>query len=157
MHRATPAVLPTRLGQVTNPTPHTTESTALLTDKYELTMLQASLRDGTADDAADAAEIAPCFVEEEGRRTDAVVLACTHYPLLMDSINKFTPSGVTVIPQDRIVADSLIDYLKRHPDMAQRCSRGGRVKFFTTDSTELFDSLSAIFFRERIRSERIAL
>src|SRR5690606_6525946 len=60
VHRATPAAPPTRLGQVTNPTPPTTDSTALLTDKYELTMLQASLRDGTAD--------RQCAFEVFGRR-----------------------------------------------------------------------------------------
>ncbi len=88
---------------------------------------------------------------------DAVILGCTHYPLLMGPIKKFTPPGVTVIPQDRIVADSLVDYLARHPDMAARCSRGGRLQFLTTDSTELFDTLGAIFFGEPIRSERTSL
>lgn len=88
---------------------------------------------------------------------DAVILGCTHYPLLMDPIKKFTPPGITIIPQDRIVADSLMDYLSRHPDMKKRCSRGGSLKFFTTDSTELFDALGAIFFGEAIRSERITL
>ncbi len=88
---------------------------------------------------------------------DAVILGCTHYPLLMGPIKKFTPPGVTVIPQDRIVADSLVDYLARHPDMAARCSRGGRLQFLTTDSTELFDTLGAIFFGEPIRSERASL
>ncbi|MBN1496608.1 MAG: glutamate racemase [Spirochaetes bacterium] len=88
---------------------------------------------------------------------DAVILGCTHYPLLMDTILKFTPPGVTVIPQDRIVADSLMDYLARHPDMEKRCSRGGTVQFLTTDSTEIFDAMGAIFFGAPIRSERIAL
>ncbi len=88
---------------------------------------------------------------------DAVILGCTHYPLLIDTIRKFTPRGVTVIPQDQIVADSLIDYLKRHPDMDRRCSRNGSVSFHTTDSTELFDELGTIFFKEPIRSKRISL
>ncbi len=88
---------------------------------------------------------------------DAVILGCTHYPLLMDTIRKHTPPGVTVIPQDLIVADSLIDYLKRHPDMERRCSRSGSVSFFTTDSTELFNGLGTIFFGRPIRSEQITL
>jgi glutamate racemase len=75
----------------------------------------------------------------------------------MDAIRKFTPPRVTVIPQDRIVADSLMDYLARHPDMGDRCSRNRTLRFFTTDSTELFDALGTIFFREPIHSERITL
>jgi glutamate racemase len=93
----------------------------------------------------------------EDPEIDAVILGCTHYPLLMDVIRKFTPAGITVIPQDRIVADSLIDYLKRHPDMGDRCSRSGRVSFYTTDTTDLFNTLGTIFFGKPIQSERISL
>lgn len=88
---------------------------------------------------------------------DTVILGCTHYPLLMDVINRFTPPGVKVIPQDQIVADSLIDYLKRHPDMESRCSRGGSTRFYTTDPAEIFDGLGTIFFKGPVRSERIVL
>ncbi len=88
---------------------------------------------------------------------DTIILGCTHYPLLSDVIGKFTPPGVTVIAQDQIVADSLIDYLKRHPDMDSRCSRGGSVRFYTTDPAELFDGLGTIFFKVPVRSERIVL
>ena len=88
---------------------------------------------------------------------DAVILGCTHYPLLLDTIRKFTPPRVTMIPQDRIVADSLIDYLKRHPEIDGRCSRGGTVRFHTTDSTSLFDELGSLFFRKPVRSEKISL
>jgi glutamate racemase len=88
---------------------------------------------------------------------DSVILGCTHYPLLMDVIRRFTPPGVNIIPQDRIVADSLIDYLARHPEISGRSTRSGSVRFYTTDSTELFDELGSIFFREPVRSEKIAL
>jgi len=104
------------------------------------------------------------FVQKNIRRLmeadpaiDAIILGCTHYPLLIDAIRRHTPPGVTVIPQDQIVADSLIDYLERHPDMDRRCSRNGSVVFHTTDSTELFDELGTIFFGEPVRSGRIAL
>lgn len=88
---------------------------------------------------------------------DAVILGCTHYPLLLDTINKFTPPHVNVIPQDSIVADGLIDYLKRHPEIDGRCSRGGGVRFCTTDSTALFDELGSLFFRKQVRSEKLAV
>ena len=48
---------------------------------------EAAMRGEPVDEATLAAEMAPCFVEKDGRRTDAVVLACTHYPLLLDALN----------------------------------------------------------------------
>ncbi len=94
---------------------------------------------------------------ETDRDIDTIILGCTHYPLLMDTIRKHTPAGVTVIPQDQIVADSLIDYLKRHLDMDRRCSRHGTARFYTTDPAGHFDEMGTIFFGVPIRSERITL
>ena len=88
---------------------------------------------------------------------DSIILGCTHYPLLMDVISKFTPPNMKIIPQDRIVADSLIDYLGRHPEIDGRCSRNGTIRFYTTDSTVLFDEVGSIFFRKPVRSEKINL
>ncbi len=88
---------------------------------------------------------------------DAILLGCTHYPLLLDSIGKFTPAHIRVVPQDRIVADSLIDYLKRHPEIEAKCSKNGSTRFYTTDSTELFDERGSIFFKKRIASEKLTL
>jgi glutamate racemase len=44
-----------------------------------------------------AREIAPCFVERDGRRTDAIVLACTHYPLLQEFFTRLAPWPVNWI------------------------------------------------------------
>ena len=56
---------------------------------------------------------------------DTVILGCTHYPLLINKINQFRPEGVNIIQQGPIVADSLADYLQRHPEIERHCSRGG--------------------------------
>lgn len=88
---------------------------------------------------------------------DAILLGCTHYPLLLDSIRKYTPMHVSIILQDRVVADSLIDYLKRHPEIEARCSKNRTLRFLTTNSTELFDERGSIFFKKRIASEKITL
>lgn len=88
---------------------------------------------------------------------DAVILGCTHYPLLIDVIRKYTPPSVRIIPQDGIVADSLIDYLSRHPEIGGRCSRGGTVRFYTTDSPEHFDGLGSFFYGAPVSSEKITL
>ncbi len=54
-------------------------------------MAEAHLRGGALDPDALCAEIAPCFIERDGRRTDIVVLACTHYPVLVGAFRKVAP------------------------------------------------------------------
>jgi len=49
------------------------------------------LRDGFVDEEMVRREIAPCFIEQDGRRTDIVVLACTHYPFLVNRMRKTAP------------------------------------------------------------------
>ncbi len=88
---------------------------------------------------------------------DTMLLACTHYPLLKDKIQKYLPNGIRLLSQGEIVAESLKDYLHRHPEMESRISRNGKRLFYTTDSTEIFDSHATTFFGEPVQSERIGL
>ncbi len=88
---------------------------------------------------------------------DTVILGCTHYPLLMQKINRFIPSHIKVISQGEIVAESLKDYLKRHPEMDAQCSRNNSMHFFTTDSTQIFNEHAAIFFGRPVQSEHLHL
>ena len=76
---------------------------------------------------------------------DAIILGCTHYPLLYRKIRAFTPSHIAVIPQGDYVAESLRDYLHRHPEMDARCTRRGTCRFFTTESVEKFRESASIF------------
>jgi glutamate racemase len=88
---------------------------------------------------------------------DAVLLACTHYPLLRQKIAAHLPPGTQLISQGEIVAESLADYLHRHPEIEGRCSRGGRISFFTTDSTEDFDNHASIFYGRDLHSSHTLL
>lgn len=54
-------------------------------------MAEAYIRGEALDDAAVLAEITPCFVEKDGRRSDIVVLACTHYPFLANVFRRLAP------------------------------------------------------------------
>lgn len=92
-----------------------------------------------------------------GKDIDVLLLACTHYPLLLNKIQQYLPARINVLSQGGIVADSLEDYLQRHPEIEQRCSRGGTRTFYTTDSAEDFDSHASIFFGEPLRSKHLAL
>jgi glutamate racemase len=93
----------------------------------------------------------------KGRHIDTVLLACTHYPLLKDKIKKYLPAGIQLLSQGEIVANSLVHYFKRHPEMESRCSRQGVVQFFTTDSTEDFDAHAATFFGKSIHAEHVSI
>ena len=88
---------------------------------------------------------------------DTILLACTHYPLLIEKIKQFAPQGMQVLSQGKIVADSLLEYLHRHPQMEAKCSKNGQISFFTTDSTEDFDSHATNFYGKEIKSTHLKL
>lgn len=88
---------------------------------------------------------------------DTIVLGCTHYPLLIDKIRRFTPAGVQIVTQGDIVADSLADYLRRHPEIERRCTQGSSVRYLTTESPERFDPLAGLFMRTPVHARRIRL
>lgn len=88
---------------------------------------------------------------------DTIILGCTHYPLLIDKINRFKPEGVNVIQQGPIVADSLADYLQRHPEIERHCSRGGTCQYFTTEDPDHFSPLASVFVNEPVDAHRIIL
>lgn len=70
---------------------------------------EAELHGMPVDDALIAQEIAPCFVDAGGRRTDTVVLACTHYPLLLERLERLAPWPVTFIDPAPAIARRVVD------------------------------------------------
>jgi glutamate racemase len=90
-------------------------------------------------------------------KIDTLLMACTHYPLLKNKIEQFIPEGVMILSQGQIVANSLFDYLHRHTEIEQRCSKNGHQIFFTTDSTDDFDSHASIFFGQTVQSRHLDL
>ncbi len=88
---------------------------------------------------------------------DTIILGCTHYPLLLNKILKYTPRSVRIVPQGEYVAYSLKDYLGRHPEIASACTQGGTCRFLTTESPERFMDSASIFLRHRVEAERVVL
>ena len=88
---------------------------------------------------------------------DTVTLGCTHYPLLIDKIDKHMPDGVKVVQQGPIVAESLANYLQRHPEIESRCSRGGTCQYYTTEDPEHFSPLASVFVNEPVNARRVIL
>jgi len=90
-------------------------------------------------------------------KIDTILLACTHYPLLSDKIQKYISNDITLISQGEIVAASLENYLYRHPEIEEKCSKNRQMQFYTTDSVKDFDKHSTIFFGRKVNSEHTDL
>lgn len=88
---------------------------------------------------------------------DTIVLGCTHYPLLMNSIVKNVPDGVRIVPQGHYVAESLSNYLERHRDIAANITQGGTCRYFTTESEDKFRENAQIFLHEKVSVSHVEL
>jgi glutamate racemase len=88
---------------------------------------------------------------------DSIILGCTHYPLLLPVIRKFVPENVHLLEQGKLVSSKLIEYLERHPEIDQKCSKSGSVRYFTTENVDVFEKNATTFLGQKIRSEKIVL
>lgn len=86
---------------------------------------------------------------------DTILLACTHYPLMLKKIQEYTPVDITILTQSEIAANSLADYLHRHTEMEQQLSKNGEYVFYTTDSEADFNNHAAVFFGKQIVSKHV--
>lgn len=94
---------------------------------------------------------------QKGANLDVILLACTHYPLMQQQIREYVPVQVKLLTQGEIVAESLENYLQRHPEIDQNCSKNGRRQFFTTDATSDFDEKGSVFFGQKVVSKHVSL
>lgn len=93
----------------------------------------------------------------QNKDIDVVLLGCTHFPLLEETIKQYLPEHIRVLSQGDIVAASLKDYLNRHPEMEEGLSKTGSRHFYTTDSPTDFDKHAALFYGSPVVSERVTL
>ncbi len=94
---------------------------------------------------------------QEDPAIDTLLLACTHYPILMDTIKANTPEGVKVVSQGAIVATSLAAYLQNHPEIETNCSKTGLRQFYTTGDSIDFDGHASLFYGQPIASCKLIL
>ncbi len=94
---------------------------------------------------------------QKNNQLDTIILACTHYPLLFEKIRKYVPENINIISQGKIVAKSLKDYLHRHPEMDDKCSKNNIRKFFTTESVEIFMERAQLFCEQIENIEHLEL
>ena len=88
---------------------------------------------------------------------DAIILGCTHYPLLMPKILKYVQPGVRIVPQSEYVAGSLQSYLQRHPSIEAKITQNGRCQYYTTENPDKFKESARIFLHEDINVRHIDL
>ena len=94
---------------------------------------------------------------EQDKQIDSIVLACTHYPLLRPKIEQYLPEGITLLSQGELVATSLKDYLHRHPEMNDRLTQGGSIRYLTTECPDKFGDLASIFVDEEVNATRVKI
>ncbi len=94
---------------------------------------------------------------QQENKIDAVVLGCTHYPLIQDQIKKYLPAHVQLLSQGPIIAEGLKLYLSRHPEIEKKCSKNSTLAFYTTDSEITFNEAGSKFFGSKINAKHIRL
>jgi glutamate racemase len=94
---------------------------------------------------------------EKDPKIDTLILACTHYPLLMDKIRKYTPQGISIISQGQYVAQSLRNYFANHGDMLQHITTGGQLHCLTTENPDKFNATAVRFLGHEVKAEGIML
>ena len=88
---------------------------------------------------------------------DAIILGCTHYPLLMPKIVKYVNPGIRIVPQGEYVAESLRNYFLRHPEMEVQCTKNGTVHYITTENPDKFKESAQLFLHEDVEVKNIIL
>lgn len=88
---------------------------------------------------------------------DAIILGCTHYPLLLRTIRRFVPENIKLMEQGKVVTQKLIEYLNRHPEMDVKCSKSGIIKYYTTENIDIFEKNATTFLGKSIKSEKVIL
>lgn len=109
-------------------------------------------------------EAADIFIEKnlnnllsKDKSIDTIILGCTHYPLLINKIRKHLPSGITLLSQGEIVAESLKDYLTRHSEIEHKLSKENSIEFYTTDSPQSFDKAASMFYGKGVMSKHLEI
>ncbi|WP_207155265.1 glutamate racemase [Prevotella herbatica] len=88
---------------------------------------------------------------------DAIILGCTHYPILMPKIIKYVKPGVRIVPQGEYVADSLKSYLERHNDIEKEITTHGSCRYYTTENPDKFKESAQIFLQEEVTVSHVDL
>ncbi|MFC2137374.1 glutamate racemase [Bacteroidota bacterium] len=93
---------------------------------------------------------------KKDNKIDSIILGCTHYPFLIPKLKKYIPKLISIISQDTIVAESLKEYLIRHPEIDEKCSKGKKRIYYTTGDPDSFSNKGSKYMNENIKTNRIS-
>lgn len=88
---------------------------------------------------------------------EALILGCTHFPVIKSMAREIVGDGVQVISQDELIPAKLTDYLERHPQIENTLSRGGSQRFLITDMTLGAEALATRLFEAPVTFEAVDL
>lgn len=94
---------------------------------------------------------------KQSDKIDTIILGCTHYPLLENKLRQYIPQHIQLVAQGDIVAKGLKDYLDRHPEIESKCTKNGKLEFYTTETPENFSLQAGKFFGKEISAKHLAL
>ena len=93
----------------------------------------------------------------QNENMDTILLGCTHYPLVENAIRNYLPNNITLLSQGKIVATSLKEYLQRHIEIENRCSKNKNIQFYTTDAVMDFENNAKAFYGKKIKANYLHL
>ena len=94
---------------------------------------------------------------QQAEEIDCILLACTHYPLLIPKIENYLPQQIQLLTQGEIVADSLVTYLERHPEIESKLAKSRQKTFYTSGDVDVFNSHASVFLGEKISSQKVKI
>lgn len=116
-------------------------------------IIECGEQDGVVADLMLQKYLAPILAQD----IDTLILGCTHYSILKNKIQTRLAPQVEIICSGEVTAMKLADYLRRHPEIDRRLSRGGQRRYLTTDLTPRFQDLASLFMGEEIQAEVVQL
>ena len=88
---------------------------------------------------------------------DTLLLGCTHYPIVAEIVKEIVGEDIQVITQGDIIANSLVDYLNRHEELAAMCTKNGKTSYLTTETALDFDKKASAFLNKDVKSKHIVI
>ena len=88
---------------------------------------------------------------------DTLILACTHYPILLKEFQRIMGRNVEVLDSNKIIADKLKDYLDKHSEIEKTLCKKQNLKYLTTDFSQGFQEVAKIIMKEDVDFQKISL
>lgn len=94
---------------------------------------------------------------QQSEQIDCILLACTHYPLLVPKLKAFLPAHIKLLSQGDIVAKSLVDYLSRHTEIETSLGKERKRSFYTSGDVNIFNKQASVFLGQELLASQVKL